>query len=82
MANNIKIMRVRNWLSAESRKRWEHGQGPWLKPPGELDQIDLVFLNDLAKRHNHPSESNHLSRAINTLVAEVRVARGWPRPTY
>lgn len=64
-------MDVRQTLLKEANQRWKGGTGPWSKDPGELDQVDLVFLESL------PTADSAL---VKVLVAEVRNARGWPTP--
>lgn len=74
-------MQGRGELLKEAKERWEPGTGPWSKEPGELDQVDLVFLEDFAEGFQVMScERGLMSGCITLLVAEVRNARGWPTP--
>jgi len=74
-------MSLRQNLLREAQARWTAGKGPWSKDPGELDQVDLVYLEDLADSLVfYSDERGLLSGCIQTLVDEVRNARGWPKP--
>jgi hypothetical protein len=74
-------MNLRSTLVEEAKKRYEPGKGPWGKDMGELDQVDLVWFEELAKPYGIYSDPRGwLSGAIKVLVAEVRDTRGWPTP--
>ncbi len=68
-------------LLAEAKDLYEPGRGPWNKSTGELDQIDLVYLENMADGYSVYSDPRGLlSSCIKLLVAEVRNARDWPTP--
>lgn len=80
-ASKARPMSTYECLLEESKKRYEPGTGPWSKKPGDLDQIDLIYLEDLAEGYKVLScERGLMSGCIESLVAEVRQARDWPTP--
>lgn len=67
-------------LAQEALARYEPGTGPWSKE-GPLDQVDLVFLEEMTHLYSHFSDPRGLlSGCVNRLVDEVRHARGWEPP--
>ena len=74
-------MSLRSALVEEAKRRYEPGTGPWSKEVGELDQVDLVFFEEMVKPYMIYSDPKGLmSGVIELLVREIRQARGWPTP--
>jgi len=68
-------------LLEEAKERYKPGTGPWSKEPGKMDQVDLVYLENMAEAYKvDSSPKGLLAGCIEVLVAEVRKARGWPTP--
>jgi hypothetical protein len=59
------------------------GNGPWQKTE-KLDQIDLVFCDNMAEFLTNSSglspDSTTLGHCVARLVKELRAERGWPTP--
>jgi hypothetical protein len=71
-------------LFKEGEKRYTGaGVGPWQKTE-KLDQIDLVFCDNMAEFLTTAKDLSPdlvtLGQCVERLVREIRADRGWPTP--